>query len=308
MSKKKYAIKFLCLLVIFIISDIMIGTGLQFFYFRQKQGKLYNLTYTLEQQTADILILGSSRAIHHYNPAIISDSLQMSCFNAGLDGQSILYHKALLDVVTGRYNPKVIILDVNTYELDVNEHAYDLLSMLNPYVNRHPVLWKTVAMKSPFEKIKHLSRIYPYNSLPARIAMGNLPFKTKDVSANGFTAQKGVLNDSLKEVAYKETPLDGNKINAFNQFLSDCSLRGIAVYVVKSPAFQYETNNSNTISYIIAACEQQQIPFISYQNREDFADVRLFRDPTHLNNIGADKFSSDFAHFLTLTMRYHERQ
>jgi hypothetical protein len=303
MSKKKYGIRFLCLLGIFIVLDIVIGMGLQFFYFRQKQGALYNLTYTLEQQTAEILILGSSRAKHHYNPDIISDSLNMSCFNAGYASQGILYHKALLDVVTERYNPKVIIVDVLTGELDINEKAYDLLSILNPYLRRHPVLWETVKMKSPFEKVKHLSRVYPYNSLLGRIVMGNLNFKTKDVTENGFYALKGVLNFSLKEVTYKEAPLDDNKINAFNQFLSDCICRGISVYVVKSPAFQYETNNSNSIAYIIAACEQQQIPFISYQNREDFTDGRLFLDPAHLNDIGADKFSSDIAHFLNLTMR-----
>jgi hypothetical protein len=303
MSKKKYAIKFLCLLGIFIISDIIIGTGLQSLYFRQKQGKYYNLTYALEQQTADILILGSSRAMHHYNPDIISDSLQMSCFNAGYDGQSILCHKAFLDVIIGRYTPKVIILDVNTAELDISDKSYDMLSVLNPYVKRHPILRETVKMRSPFEKIKHLSRVYPYNSVLGRTVMGSLNFKTRDVTENGFYAIKGVFIDSLKEVTYKEVPLDNNKINAFNQFLSDCTSRGISVYVVQSPSFQYETNNSNSMSYIIAACEQLQIPFISYQNREDFADSRLFRDPTHLNDIGADKFSYDFAHFLNLAMQ-----
>jgi hypothetical protein len=304
MSKKKYAMKFLCLLGVLILLDIIIGTGLQFFYFRQKQGRLYNLTYALEQQTADILILGSSRAVYHYNPDIISDSLQMSCFNAGYDGQTILCHKAFLDVIIGRYTPKVIILDVNTYELDITEQKhYDRLSILYPYLGRHPILWETVKMKSPFEKIKHLSSIYPYNSLLGMIVSGNLNSKTKHVAPNGFCAMQGVVTESFKEVTYKEGPFDDNKINAFNQFLSDCTSRGISVYVVKSPIFQYETNISNSMAYIIAACEQLQIPFISYQNREDFTDSRLFRDRTHLSDIGADKFSSDFAHFLTLAMR-----
>jgi hypothetical protein len=305
MNKKKYAIKFLCLLGIFIVLDIVIGMGLQFFYFRQKQGKLYTLTYTLEQQTADILIMGSSIARHNYNPDIISDSLNMSCFNVGYDGQGTLYHKALLDVIAGRYNPKVIIWDVRTDELDIGGKYFsrDMLSVLNPYVKRHPILWETIKMKSPFEKVKHLSGIYPYNSLFGRIVMGNLSFKTRDVTENGFYALKGTLNFSLKEVTYKEAPLDDNKIKDFNQFLSDCTRRGISVYVVKSPIFQYETNISNSMSYIIAACEQQQIPVISYQNREDFTDSWLFYDRTHLNDIGADKFSSDFAHFLNLAMQ-----
>lgn len=40
-----------------------------------------------DEVDANILIFGSSRAAHHYVPSILSDSLDMSCYNCGLDGQ-----------------------------------------------------------------------------------------------------------------------------------------------------------------------------------------------------------------------------
>lgn len=44
-----------------------------------------------DEVDANILIFGSSRAAHHYVPSILSDSLGMSCYNCGLDGNGIIY-------------------------------------------------------------------------------------------------------------------------------------------------------------------------------------------------------------------------
>jgi 2-hydroxy-3-keto-5-methylthiopentenyl-1-phosphate phosphatase len=132
--------------------------------------------------------------------------------------------------------------------------------------------------------------------------MGNMNFKTKDVSANGFTARSGKLNDSIKVITYvelNENKLDINKRNSFRQFLLDCKSKGITVCVVKSPLFGTETNNSTSINYIIKECKEQNVAFISYQNDENFADNNnLFYDPDHLNDVGANNFSRDFSHLL----------
>lgn len=298
MNKRSYFIKCFIFLLSIIFIDYIIGKGLNYIYFRQSQGKLYNLTYTIEQQTADILIMGSSRAMHQYNPDIITDSLGLSCFNAGYDGQSILYHMALFDVITKRYNPKIIILDVNTNELNENKESYDLLATLNPYVNKYPVLWEILSLKSPFERIKHYSKIYPYNSLFARIVIGNFHFKTRDVSVNGFTAQYNTWNEPIEEITYSKELLDKNKMNLFNRFLFETKKRGITVYVVLSPIFGVATNNSPSIDYIIDECKRNNVIFISYQNNENFYDKKLFNDPGHLNYLGADYFSSDISYLL----------
>jgi hypothetical protein len=72
------------------------------------------------------------------------------------------------------------------------------------------------------------------------------------------------------------------------------------VYVVESPSCVDKINRSTIINYLESACARQNASFITYKNRNDFADNRLFCDPWHLNGIGADKFSSDFAHLLVL--------
>lgn len=304
MALKRFLLKLTLFAAALFLLDIAIGSGLRYFYFRQQQGKLYNLTYAIEEQTADVLILGSSRAMHQYNPQIIGDSLSMSCYNAGYDGQSVLYHNALLDVILERYTPSIVVMDVNPYELVRTESSYDLLTTLNPYMKKHPVLWETMLLRSPFEKVKHASHIYPFNSLLARIAIGNTNIQTKDVSDTGFTAQYGVWNQAMqtKEYADNRDRFDTNRVKALEQMILTCKDKGITLYMVLSPIYANILNQSSTIQYVEQLCKQQGVAFLSFQNNETFTDNHLFHDPDHLNATGADIFSTHLSGLLKQRM------
>lgn len=252
----------------------------------------------MEKQTADVLILGSSRAMHHYDPDIIEDSLSMSCFNAGVDGQGILYHNAVLEVILNRYTPKIVILDVNSYELNKSVKTYDLLGVLNPYVKRHPDLRKVVYLKSKFEKYKYISSVYPYNSLLARIVMGNLNVQTKDVSENGFTAQPGIWDGELERDSFGIYELDCNKKAALISLVEHCKANDIQLYMVYSPSYKKYLNVSPSHKYIEEICKRENIEFISFRNSASYMDNELFHDPDHLNDIGAAIFSKDLSHIL----------
>ena len=70
-----------------------------------------------DEVDANILIFGSSRAAHHYVPSILSDSLDMSCYNCGLDGNGIIYGYGKLKTITARYYPKIVILDISLHSI-----------------------------------------------------------------------------------------------------------------------------------------------------------------------------------------------
>jgi len=296
---KKFLFFFLCLILL----DFVIGNVLEHFYFTQNKGKLYNVTVALEKQTCDILIFGSSRAMHHYNPEIITDSLGLSCFNAGYDGQSILYCNGMLDVILERYTPKMIILDVTTQDFSESSVSYDLLYVLDPYVRRHPVLWNTLSLKSRFEKIKHLSSIYPYNSMLARIIVGNISIKSKDASDNGFTPQDGVWKGEALPEVYPEGKSDPNKLNAFNAFCKKCIKNNIKLYLVISPLYKLVENESSTVKYLNQIREKKGIPLFNFTNDSNYSSNEYFLDDSHLNAKGADKFSSDISHQI-LALKY----
>lgn len=159
----KYMSKALLLFVLLLMTDRGVGYGLKWMYFNQKGEDFYYTTKALDKQTADLVILGSSRARNHYNPEILQDSLGISCYNAGRSGCFLVYQRAQLDLILDRYTPKAIILEVTPYDMTVGEGDYDRLSGLLPY--QHHASWqKVISIKSPWEKYKCWSAIYPYNS------------------------------------------------------------------------------------------------------------------------------------------------
>lgn len=70
-----------------------------------------------DEVDANILIFGSSRAAHHYVPSILSDSLDMSCYNCGMDGNGIIYGYGKLKTITARYYPKIVILTSSLHSI-----------------------------------------------------------------------------------------------------------------------------------------------------------------------------------------------
>jgi hypothetical protein len=301
MQIKKYILKIVGLLLVLFLLDTVIGYFLNKYYFAQTHGESAVLTSTIDNPTSqkgDLLIFGSSKAKRNYNPQILSDSLLITCYNAGYDGLGILYSNALFDIIIDKYEPRIVILDIISDELDYLSLSYDQLAVLNPYAKKYPVLWKTLLLKSPFEKIKHISKIYPHNSSLNKIVMDKWKKQSEEININGYTPKCGIWNEPLQSVSLSDTQLDQNKINAFNAFLEKCVQRKLKVYIVFSPEYRKFENDTRSITYIKEKCKALNIEFITYQNNENFFNNQFFRDVRHLNNFGADAFSSDISSVL----------
>ncbi len=104
-----------CLMVF--IFDRAVGGIIKHFYFKQVAGLYNRTTYAIDSTTADILVFGSSRANHHYVPEVFEDSLKMSFYNTGRDGNFLLYNTAIFKAIIKRHKPKIVILDFNPGDL-----------------------------------------------------------------------------------------------------------------------------------------------------------------------------------------------
>ena len=60
----------------------------------------------------EILILGSSRAHHHYDSPFLSDTLGIDVYNGGIDGNGVVLAYGILEMVLNRYKPKLVVFDV----------------------------------------------------------------------------------------------------------------------------------------------------------------------------------------------------
>jgi len=274
------------------------------FYFKQTSGFLYRTTYSIDSTNADILIFGSSRANHHYIPHVFEDSLKMTCYNTGRDGNFLLYNYALFKTITNRYTPKIVVFDISPNEFYYKSYEYDRLSILLPYYKNHPEIRNILYLRSPLEKYKLMSAIYPFNSNILSIAIGNTEInKKRNPDINGYVPLHGTLIDTILEKVKLSTLglIDTNKINALNDIINTCNNNGILPVFIQSPLYQDFPPSNAYFSGIDSLAKTQNDIFWSWLDDPHFLSApHLFKDKFHLNENGAMLFSKTVVRKLKL--------
>lgn len=290
---------FLKKLVLFILlllaMDFFLGSLLRRFYFSQQSGPDYETRYAIEDAEEKLMIFGSSRARHHYYPPAFEEALNLNSYNAGRNGNFILYSNAVLQAVLKRHTPDVVVLDIVKHEFEDFPPAYEHLSVLLPYYKNHPEIRSTLLQRGKFERIKLWSSIYPFNSSLVSISLGNMEFnKGREQIIQGYgplsrqlTAEPPAENNGAD---YK---IDSNMVKTFEQFIQSCKTAGAKVFVICSPYYYplQEKDTSLEIAREIAA--RQGVPFMDFSRDTIFGGkLSDFYDYDHLNHEAAMRYSA----------------
>jgi hypothetical protein len=188
-----------------------------------------------------------------------------------------------------------VILDLNGGEFQQSQVSYDRLSSLLPYYKNHPEMRSTIEIRSKTEKLKMLSRIYPYNSSIFTILIGNADFnKKRKGDYKGYIPLTNVWKGPVKiENSYTSYEIDTTKIRAYETFIQDCLHAKVKLIVVSSPYYK----KTNRVDYSVVIGEdiakKYHVPFFDYTRDTAFTlHPELFADIIHLNETGARKFSN----------------
>jgi hypothetical protein len=291
----KFWLKFITLLIFLVILDFFVGNLLEIFYFKQKFGAQFRTTYSIEKTTEQVLIFGSSTAAHNYNPEIFQKKLRKSVYNCGIDGSSIFYDYAILKGVIKRYQPHIIILNIDQDEFVKKEESYDQLASLLPYYSRDSELRSIVNMRSRYEKLKLLSHVYQYNSSIFSIVAGNLTmFKDRDENIKGFVPLNKMWEFPIEDGSvFENHEFDTNKIQIFNYFINDCIKNKINLYLACSPFYLKSNYNSYSVELAEKIAREYNIKFFSFAKDSVFLNhPEFFADKSHLNINGATLYSN----------------
>ncbi len=295
-------IKIVSFIVVFLITDQVIGFILREGYFHQKTWQLHVLNYAFRDCKADILISGSSRAAHHYDPRILSDRLHLSSYNAGIDGHGILLSSALIKVITKRYLPKTIILEFNPEDILYNAEDYDRLSILLPYYKEYPELLPLLRLRSPYESVKLLSAIYPFNSKIIDIIRFTSNFHVEGLQdfEGYFPIKNKVMNvgmlDTMPEII-QPLIIDTNKIIALKNIISICKEKKITLLIINSPIFhtanEKRTSLTAAVKPALEIIHSEGVKFYDFSFDSTFnRHPEWFSGPVHLNDDGAKIFTN----------------
>lgn len=298
LQKKGYLylfIKLAAFLLLAFFFDRVIGGIFNKFYLSQSSGWEYRTKYSIEDTQADILIFGASRAQQQYNPLYFEERMKQTCYNVGRDGEPIFYYYAVLKAILSRHLPKMIILDIENEVFKESQRSYDRISILLPFYKSHPEMRSIIELRSPYEKFKLQSSIYPYNSMLLKIVKGNIKSGNEEKEdINGYVPLLRSLNETARAVNLsKPYNLDSNKLNCYKAFINDCEKANIKLYIVNAPYYFNSMGKDISMEIVKDIAYKNSIDFIDFSKDEYFLkSPQLFDDTVHVNMVGSKIFSN----------------
>ena len=292
---KRFVIRLLVFLAIMFVLDRGFGLAMKYFQEHAKGGYVGHHNYILHQANEDILIFGSSRAIHHYNPQIIEDSLGMSCYNCGQDGNGIVLFYGWWQMIKERYKPKMIIYDISPgFDLLIGEDNSKYLGWLRSEYD-HEGIQKVFEDIDPTEKYKMMSMMYRYNSKFLQIITDYI-HPLFNISPNGYLPLEGEMDKmKIKEESEEKEPsyaFDSQKLTYIETFVKETKDRDIKLIFFVSPIWY--GMNETVFDPLKEMCKRHGCAFFDFSNEKDFVhNKKMFKDGSHLNTKGADYFTND---------------
>ena len=285
------------LIVLFIIigCDWLVGavTGKMIRGVRDVGVNQTNTAQALFSREADVLILGSSRANHSFDCRIIEDSLGMSCYNAGRDGQNMVYDAMVFFTYIERHVPKLVILDIASSMMD--DSWFGNLKEMNCYYGLAEPLDKIIDENSTWvERMKLKSNLYKYNNtwqwlLNARMAKSAAELDGyRPMPVNDKSPFKVSFVDGKVFVA------DDRCVDYLERIRKACMNKGIRLILTYTPSLSV-LNSGGEEEWLEKYSVKNHLPFIDSGKDSSFYNhPELFYDMTHLNAKGAELYTKRF--------------
>lgn len=295
----RFSIAVLIVLVSVAVVDVAVGKMMDWMLPQiSKQGDTGKTYYSLNDVNTPVVIVGSSRAAHHYVTQMIEEATGISAWNVGRNGCYFSYNCCVINTIIDRYSPKLII-----WENDMNylfEDSSDPLESLFPYYDKNEYITKVIIENVPStESFSLHSRLYQYNSTIQRIMIRYANRKNhSDERLKGFEPMpnkkhitplvKDESNMSNKEVSEKKAERLRNTICRVKD-------KGIQLVIVDSPKYVKQSCENNSKATMISICNEYNVPIIdNTQLTYIVAHPEFFYDLVHLNENGAKAYTKVF--------------
>jgi hypothetical protein len=269
------------------------------------QGLHYSYERLQEAKTTtdiDILFLGSSRTYRGFDTRIFQKA-GYKTFNLGTSSQTFLQTEILLKRYLQQMNPKLVVMDLafDAFESEGMESAMDIVA--NDTIDKYA--WKM---------IKKYCDIRLYNTMLYAAfwnftRKNNLNWGIDTFQKNLYAKLKGADTYILggyveKELIYfqkhnyKDTQLEFNKemFSAFERCLDLCRQNNCNVLLVQVPYTQGYYNSISNGKDFDAKINSYAVPYYNFNYLLPLDDVLHFYDAVHLNQLGAELFSTKLAH------------
>lgn len=286
----RFLTKILVFALVFALVDFAAGSAIKAAYYKVTKADCGRNNFMMQKLMGkDILIFGSSRAIHHYDPEVLSEDLGMSCYNCGEDGLGIILSDARLDAILSRYTPKMIIYDFEkSYDMNSNDNLR-YLGKLKPYYPDYGIdsIFNEISFT---ERFKMLSHLYRYNSQLVDIAIGLLSKSPKTAESYTYNPLENLMDYEPEPKSAVDLSVDSIKMDYLCRFIDKCKEKNIQLIFAVSPTYQADSIDWKSI--LSKVTNNRHVNVLNHYSDTTFTAHReLFSDATHLNKTGANEYS-----------------
>lgn len=299
---KKYLLKVALFLALAALTDLAAGLAFAGLRRAARSGQTFTNEYLSRRFRDDILVLGSSRAKHHYAPAVLEVGLGLSCYNAGEMGCGIVQACARFRMAVRNHKPQLVLYEL-TPQYDYLQEGPDYsasLGVIRQYAGDPAVRDVYLSFSDKLEPLRLLSQMYRNNSK----LMVNLRDALLPPDGNkGFAPLPGHLHPGDEVYHEPQLRIDSLKLGCLERLISEAKAADVPLYLLVSPLY----NGAPSPGLLAPArelCARYGVPLLDNTALEGIAgNPDCFVDAEHLSQTGAAAYSKVVVELLRQALR-----
>ena len=246
----------------------------------------------------EIVVLGASRAAHHYVSSVFKDELGLNCFNYGMDGRNIYNQYVVSSTLLHNTSKKPKLFILETAYIDIEDspgwNGEKLSNLCILYKNNESV--REVINRENYSKgvALRLSNLYRYNSLLLAIAKSFVSSSSVIKENAGYVPLFAKWSFDVETLENNENPdYLPLKEEFYRKLLGQAKEADIPVVVFNSPDYRLFKYPAKWEDKVAKICKDYDVPFINHEHDSLFmAHKEWFNEPFHLNDEGARAYTS----------------
>lgn len=290
---KKLIVWILCTILIVVAFDILFGYVAKSYTSNfTLKGDYRSADHLIKDSVDDLVVLGSSVSLNSIDTKTLSDSLGISAYNGGSNGQTFPFYLTMLEIIADKPGLKTIILGMTENTL-CSSGLGNRYNFLVPYYGSgHEGIDRRLESSSAMNKYLLKSSLYRYNTIWFRILLYTIvePGIHGDC---GFIAKglPAVFPHKLSPVTQPDDSVTVERAEEFEQFVRICNDRNIRLIVCIPPRFEEPYPSAGEKFLKERAAKNDFELWFDATNTPLSADSTLFYDNVHLNYIGAKQYT-----------------
>ena len=265
----------------------------------------YNTVYG-DTVNYDVLIMGSSRGMVQYSPEILDSILGVNSYNISCNGRCIDAEVNIFNAYCRNHSlPPIIIQNIDHGTLHMS-NMYEREQYL-PYIIHDKKLFNATKETEQFGWSDYLIPLKRYAGYHEMIKEGlhirNKMYKPYN-EYKGFEGRDWMWDGSVFRTISKEHFVTNPQADTiFDHYLAFCQAKSIQVIFVYAPLYyglteKLEADTAKMFEHFQYYANKYHCPILNYLNDSICYDTLNFYNANHLNQYGAEQFSTKLAHDL----------